>query len=131
MIASALARVSRTAVPMSPAVEAARKVGRPPLLGGATAGEEAAAPRNDTEAMPVRPAYSSVTTVSERTGVDGTIEMTAATSDGFSVRRISVTSPTRMPLNKTGPPTRKPDTEPSNTTRYGLVSFDPDAPCSQ
>ncbi len=112
-----MARVSRTAVPMSPAVEAARKVGRPPLFGGATAGEEAVAPFSDTEAMPVRPACSSVTIVSERIGVDGVTETTAATSDGLSVRRISVTSPTRMPLNRTGPPTRRPDTEPSKTIR--------------
>ncbi len=115
--ASALPSVSRTADDRSwPALDSAFKVGSSPSL-AASGGEEASTPFSDTEAMPVRPLNSSVTRVSERIGVALSMDKSAATWAGSLVSSRVVTSPTRMPLNSTGAPTRKPVTEPSKITR--------------
>jgi hypothetical protein len=67
---------------------------------------------------PVRPWKSMVTAVSARTGALRSMEIVACTWRGLSGLSCRPdTSPTRMPLNSTVPPVRRPDTEPSNSTR--------------
>jgi len=84
----------------------------------ASGGDDWLPPFSASAAMPVKPWNSRPTWVSGRTATNLSIEMVAVTCcgrSGLSLR--SVTSPTRMPLNSTEAPVRKPDTEPSNCTR--------------
>jgi len=66
----------------------------------------------------VRPWKSTVTAVSSRTGAERSTAIVTMTSLGASAfKAMSVTSPTRMPLNSTLEPCRRPETELSNRMR--------------
>ena len=74
-------------------------------------------PRSASTEMPVSPWESSVTSVSERTGVVVSTEMVATEFFGsFGSSDSAVTSPTRMPLNVTDAPGRRPPIGPWNMT---------------
>ena len=74
-------------------------------------------PSSVTTGTPVSPWKSSPTLLSARTGVVEATDIVALTKRGLSGASPSwVTSPTRMPLNSTPAPTRRPGTGPWNCT---------------
>ena len=96
---------------LCPAPASAISVGTAPAVFGAVP------PSSAITGTPVRPWNSSPTLVSGRTGAAEATEIVALTRRGSSgASPISVTSPTRMPLNSTAAPTNSPGTEPSNWT---------------
>ncbi len=106
-------KASRAAwVQSCPACGAASRVGGAPPS-PVVSGEVELPPRNATAAPPVSPWVSMLTCVSARIGVPLTTAIVAITSWGASALSPSpVTSPTRMPLNKTVEPISRPETEP-------------------
>ena len=87
--------------------------GGPPPGPGCSGGEASAPPERATEATPVRPVASSRALVSTRIGTRASISTSAETWLGSSgMKSICVTSPTLTPLNRTGAPRSRPDTDP-------------------
>src|SRR4029078_9766423 len=86
----------------------------------------------DTDARAVRPLNSRPTLVSDRIGVALLTASMATTCDGLSGSSVNlVTSRTRLPLNRTLPPTCRPDTVLSKMTRQATACFLPADACSQ